>query len=183
MMDMTRAPQADIFNFLDLLTQRFDDAAFEIRALNAGYMHRQVVSGYYNRSSLDLAVEAAASLNRKCGGVYVTLNPVDPALLGRANQRLIERPKETTADANILRRHWLPVDFDPRRPSGISSTEMEHAAAIARADECQTWLRTQGWSDPLFGDSGNGAHLLYPVDEPNTEETRTLFANVLKSLA
>ena len=35
------------------------------------------------------------------GNVYVTLNPVDPALLGRAKNRIKEWPKHATADSNI----------------------------------------------------------------------------------
>jgi hypothetical protein len=38
--------------------------------------------------------------------------------------------------------------------------------AIERVYQIRDALRHEGWPDPLVGDSGNGAHLLYRVDLP-----------------
>ncbi len=97
---------------------------------------------------------------------------MDPALLARAENRMKERPKATTSDAGIIRRCWLLLDFDPRRPSGISLTDAEHTAALERARTVRDRLREAGWPDPVLADSGNGAHLLYSIDLPNDEMTR-----------
>ncbi len=67
------------------------------------------------------------------GGVYYVHNCSHPALLGRSCNRLKERAEQTTADNHISRRRWLPVDLDPVRPAGISSSDDEHAAALQRA--------------------------------------------------
>jgi hypothetical protein len=83
----------------------------------------------------------------------------------------------------VLRRRWLPLDFDPVRPSGIPSTDSEHTAALERAQECRDWLAEQGWPEPVAADSGNGAHLLYAIDLPNDESAWTLVDRCLKAVA
>lgn len=96
--------------------------------------------------------------------VYFTLNPVVPELLARASNRVIENARATTTDREIVKRRWLPIDFDALRPAGISSTDAEHEAALDKAIECLAFLRQQGWPDPIYADSGNGAHLDYRID-------------------
>jgi hypothetical protein len=93
----------------------------EVRILNTA---KQTVSGYFD----DMAKAARAALlwSGKAPAVYFTLNKIKPDLLARANNRLVERAKNTTADADVVRRRWLFIDFDPKRPAGISSTEAEH---------------------------------------------------------
>src|SRR5690606_37816590 len=87
------------------------------------------------------------------------------------------------SDADIIRRRWFPVDIDPVRPSGVSSNEEEHQAALARAVEISEFLgREQGWPAPVMADSGNGAHLLYRIDLPNDNESRDLVKRCLEVL-
>ncbi len=116
-------------------------------------------------------------------GVYVTLNPVRPDLLARRVNHTDDYANDTTTDADILSRWWLPLDFDPVRPAGISSTDAEHDAALARTRECRTYLTGQGLPDPVLGDWGNGGHLLYRVDLPNNKESQVLIEHVLKAVA
>jgi hypothetical protein len=56
--------------------------------------------------------------------------------------------------------------LDAIRPSGISASDAEHNAALDKAQEIELYLHDLGWPDPIHADSGNGAHLLYPVDLP-----------------
>jgi hypothetical protein len=151
----------------------------ELRVLETG--RSGTVSGYY--SDLNRLARDAIRWNGKAPAVYFTLNPVNESLLARSANRYTERAKHTTKDSDILKRKWLLVDFDAVRASGISSTDEEHQAAIKRAELCQEWLRTQGWPAPVFADSGNGAHLLYRVDLPNTPEVVELLKVVLAMLA
>jgi hypothetical protein len=163
---------------LETLTALAEPGAIvEVRILHT---RRGTVSGYFD----DMAklADAVSSWNGK-SNIYVTLNPVNPDLLSRANNRLVEYAKHTTADSDILCRRWLPVDFDPVRPSGISSTNAEHRAALDRASECRRWLVAQGWPNAICADSGNGAHLVFPVDLPNDEASRILVEHILKALA
>src|SRR5207244_808836 len=99
--------------------------------------------------------------------LYLTLNPVDPALLARAANRIDANARATTADADILGRRWLLVDIDPRRPTGISATDAESVAARDVARSVRRYLVEQGWSRPIVGMSGNGYLLLYPITLPN----------------
>jgi hypothetical protein len=97
------------------LTTLFEpEAVVELRVLET---ERGVVSGYFN--NLEKLVESVAMWSGEGSGVYVTLNVVNPELLARAANRTKEFAKKTTSDSEILRRRWLPIDLDPKRPAGI----------------------------------------------------------------
>jgi len=156
-------------------------AVVELRAITDQHIH----SGYFNDP--DLLVKAAETLDAipEVQGIYVTLNEVDPALLSRRANRVkmrLGRKDATTSDADIIRRHWLPIDLDPVRPSGVSSTNGEHDVALERARNISTWLAEQGFPDPVIADSGNGAHLPYRIDLPNDEEAMGLVKSCLAVL-
>jgi hypothetical protein len=133
----------------------------ELRILNTA---RGTVSGYFD-DNVELA-NVVAQYDGKVPAIYCTLNPVNPELLSRASNRIVERTRNTTTDADIQCRRWLPIDFDPVRPAGISSTNEEHRAAHEMKKEVQQFLAERGWSEPIVADSGNGAHLLYLIDLP-----------------
>ena len=63
-------------------------------------------------------------------GVYAMINPARGDLVARAANRFQPWAKHTTADGDIRCRRWLPLDFDPVRPAGVS-TDNKHAAANA----------------------------------------------------
>ena len=106
------------------------DSVVELRILNT---RQATVSGYFNDP--EKLAQEAGSWSGKVPGVYLTLNPVNPDLLTRAQNRLIPYAKHTTSDSDILCRCWLPIDLDPQRPAGISSTDAEHEAALRRAQQ------------------------------------------------
>lgn len=149
----------------------------ELRALHT---RQNTTSGYFN--DLDAAAEAAARLSGSCDGVYVTLNPVRSELLARAENRVKGWARYTTADSDILSRRWLPIDFDPVRPSGISATDEEKRLAFAAAKRCREWLIGLGWPEPLCADSGNGAHLLCRIDMPADDASRSLIEGMLRGI-
>lgn len=151
----------------------------ELRVLNTG--RTGTVSGYFD--DMDALATEAAKWSGKAPGIYITLNPVNSALLARAVNRAAPYAKQTTSDTDIIRRCWLPLDFDPVRPSGISSTEGEHEAARKRALDVYHHLRGLGWSDPVAGDSGNGYHLLYHIDLPNDPKAETLVQHSIEAIA
>lgn len=147
---------------------------FEIRildALTAQLMRPHVVSGYFDYDHIDAAADEIEKI-RLCLGVYYTPNPVNRALIARSSNRLrgIEyRSQSTTTDADILCRRWLLIDCDAVRPSGISSSSAEHAAALAKAQEIRSNFAGADWADPLYIDSGNGAQLMYRIDLPRDD--------------
>ncbi|GAB6286920.1 MAG: hypothetical protein STSR0009_31230 [Methanoregula sp.] len=141
-------------------------------------------SGYFtDYEALARQVEAL-DCDPSVHGCYITLNEVNPALLARRANRIKMhlRGDATTSDADIIRRRWLPIDIDPVRPSGVSSTDAEHGLALAKADEIAAWLSGIGFPEPVRGDSGNGAHLLYRIDLPNDEAATKLVKAVLSTL-
>jgi hypothetical protein len=138
-------------------------------------------SGYFN--DFDKLAERAAQFDG--APLYVTLNPVVPALLARAANRVEPWAKVSTGDQDILSRRRFLIDFDPKRPSGISATDQEHAAALARCEECRAWLLALGVPEGALvaADSGNGGHLLGQIDLPNDEENRILLERFLAAVA
>lgn len=152
---------------------------YEIRAPKTG--RQGTISGYFDDS--EKLYQAVQQFDGKVAGLYSTLNPVNPALLARANNRIVTNAKATTSDADIERRCWVLVDCDAIRPAEISATDSEHQAALERAIKTQKWLSEQEWPDPIVADSGNGAHLLYRIDLPNADESTELVKAILEVLA
>jgi hypothetical protein len=157
------------------------DGVIEVRALADGVTH----SGYFDDHTLLAEQVEALDADPSVAGIYVTLNDVNPALLARRANRIklrLSRKDATTADADIIRRRWFPVDIDPVRPSGVSSTDAEHDAALGAAERIAAYLAEQGFGAPIRADSGNGAHLLYRVDLANDAEATALIKGCLSTL-
>jgi hypothetical protein len=152
----------------------------ELRALDVG---GKTVAGYFDDHAK--LAEAAAKLSGSAAGVYVVLNKLTPALLARSANRLTTGPKNLTQDKDIIRRRYLPIDIDARRPSGISSTDAEHDAAIQVDGKIKEYLVGLGVPADaiIIGDSGNGGHLLMRVDLPNDANNTNLIKNCLEALA
>ncbi len=170
---------AEIARGLRLLVEPGD--TFEIRsiAVDREKGFESIHSGYFD----DPATAAAAVCKHdspNITGWYVTLNPVDPKLLARRANRIAKVGKDsTTKDQHVTKRTRILIDFDAARPTGISSSDAEHDAALALAAEAADELGRRGWPEPLNADSGNGAHLDYAIDLPADDEKlveRVLYA-------
>lgn len=164
--------------------------AVELRAMHAcsqaSPRYPTTLSGYF--IDHEALVKAAYSLI-SAKGIYVTLNPFKRGLITRAYNRLrtntdMAWDSRTTKDEEILYYRWLPVDIDPVRHDGNdSSSNDEHEAALSLARHVRDMLHEEmGW--PIFADSGNGAHLLYPlpnvareVAEPFIQHKLTIWAS------
>jgi hypothetical protein len=141
----------------------------EVRALDVTtpqYKNPHTVSGYFD--DFETCAQEAERVAPFAKGVYVVLNSCNPALLARSFNRLkpLSKSDPTTGDTDITGRRWMLIDCDPVRPAGISASdeEKDHACEIAQA--IRENLRSLDWPEPIFADSGNGYHLLYPVDLP-----------------
>ena len=163
--------QNEIIRALRLWFQPGD--VFEVRVLDAcspDYRREHVESGYFDFDHIE-SVPLALNRLMSYRGVYVTVNPVNPDLLARAVNRIRPAGKNpTTTDADIVCRRWLLIDCDAERPSGVSSSNKEHEAALAKADEIRKGLASIGWSEPLMLDSGNGAQLMYRINLPAKDD-------------
>ena len=125
-----------------------------------------IYSGYFD--SPQALTDAVTKSARQWTGTYITLNPVNPDLIARRANRItrISNKTSTTGDKDVVARWHLLIDIDPRRTSGISSTDAEHEAAKQMARDVCQYLTAAGWPKPAVFDSGNGAHLVYCIDEP-----------------
>jgi len=143
---------------------------------------RGTVSGYFDNP--EALAKAACDMNLKAPGVYFTFNPVSPALLARSANHVSDRARTTTSDTDIVKRVFLPIDVDAQRPKDISSTEMEHQAAIAKSWAVYEFLVSSGFpvDSLLWADSGNGGHVLIRVDLPNDIASTKLVNDCLKAL-
>ncbi|NPV61327.1 MAG: hypothetical protein HPY61_01630 [Methanotrichaceae archaeon] len=154
---------------------------FELRIPKAG--KSKTISGYYDdaRAFADAVVGLA---DDEFPGCYFTINSTKPELLARCANQYKRFAEVTTSDADILARRWLPIDLDPARPSGISSSDTEHDAALEMARKIRGWLIERGWPENAFvlADSGNGAHLVARIDLPNDEAAKNLVKRCLEAL-
>lgn len=103
--------------------------------------------------------------NENIKGWYITPNPTDGK--GRKAE-------------NITKREWLIVDIDTVRAKKTNATnqEIEKAFDVAYDIECETITKADccqtTWQIPYIALSGNGVHLLYRCDLPNTKEANKL---------
>jgi hypothetical protein len=174
---------AEIHRGLELFIE--PGAVHELRALdvNTGNGWTATFFGYFNNR--DLMATAASELSGKAAGVYLTLNPVVPEFLARCANRTKRAKKDnSTKDDEILSRRWLFVDIDAVRPSGISSTDEQHQAALERAWQIRQWLMEEcGWPAPVVMDSGNSSYLIFHIALDNNAAASDLVERVLKTLA
>lgn len=159
------------------------DDLVEVRILDTEDLGNR--SGYF--FDKEKLAEAAARWNGE-GKIYTVLNPVNPALAetARALDKL-KAARTTTNNTDIPHRRYLFIDCDPVRPPGLtghSASDAEHDAALVKAEEIKEWLmKEQGFPDMFMADSGNGGHLVVPVDLPNDKPTAEMLRGFLKGLA
>jgi hypothetical protein len=151
------------------------------------------VSGWFD--DIEAMAKAVARLARDGFGnpdtyrfvhenVFWTCNPANDALLSRQPKNAVDFVSENTSDLNITRRIWLPVDIDPLRPSGVSSTAEEKKLAKEVANRLIARLEELGFAPEniVGGTSGNGYHILIRVDLPNDNESRDLLKRCLAAM-
>ncbi|MHB8459006.1 MAG: AAA family ATPase [Candidatus Limnocylindrales bacterium] len=141
---------------------------------------RRTASGYFDDP--ELMATAVAPWDGRAN-LYLTLNPVEPALLARAAHRINASAGGTTADADIVERRWLLIDIDPARPAGISASAPENLAARDVARAVRSYLSGLGWPAPVVAMTGNGYALLHRIALPNDAASTELVVGVLDHLA
>lgn len=158
----------------NLLTLHAPGDIVEIRSIDP----KPTVSGYFRADSPNIETELRRFPNRT---FYQTLNPVNPACYSRGQREmLLNYPKETTSDKDILGYSWILIDADPVRPSGVSSTDEEKEKARQVSRKIYAHLKSIGFCDPIAADSGNGYHLLYRIQaELSSKDAIADFLKVL----
>lgn len=170
--------QTDTKDFIDFLCEPEDLLALVV--LNGvrpdgRSMGRTALGLYKNRRRFCDDVEQISG----CGDIYMNLNALNPDVYGRAADHLKLFSPSRFSNSEITRRRALLVDCDPHRLSGINSTDDELQNSIGRSQEIVTYLRDLWAVEALSIRSGNGAQLLYRIDEPSDTD---LVLQVLKHL-
>jgi hypothetical protein len=145
----------------------------------------KVISGYFNNSeSFESAIMEFPTKYRYDGGIYATLNEVNPDLFARSANKFKLKGVISTKAEDIIRLRWILVDLDPVRPTGISSTEEEHNAAIELARIIKKDLIAKGLPKDSFvvADSGNGSYLMIRIDLPNDSASADIVKGVVYGL-
>lgn len=162
----------------------------ELRALHADWSrsgnmivpadrYSKTIRGWYDDPNA-LVVDAKSF---RGVSAYLTVNLANPALLGRAANRLkVAKQGEATSDAEIVNLRYLYLDCDSKRPDGISATQAELDAAIDLRDRVLADVPGLAAS-AIWGCSGNGGWIQirlpdYPNDAAHIEHCRT-FLNLL----
>lgn len=160
--------------------QKNGDELCEIRCMDAS---GKTYSGYY-RDVERLIADVEPLSNRDNLQIYFVLNSINKDCYDRPQrERIIEKPKNTTSDNDIIGRTKILLDFDPVRPAGIGSTneQLKDAHKVARA--AYDYLLDQGFNEPIVCRSGNGWHVIISVALANTPENTKLVERFLKSMA
>ena len=183
------ADAVEIRSHLELLTEgkrgvelRAVGGLLPVRQVGAAARKRGTEAGFF--TDLDEAARAAQRCSDEgFGAVYVTLNEVDPTVFARGEGKMV-RGGQATQDQDVRRYRNLLLDFDPVRPSGISSTEEELRLAMSRAARVCEELAALGWDAPLYwAESGNGHHVVYRVSLEQSERNRKLVREVLRAVS
>lgn len=158
--------------------------AYEIFKNNSELTEIRVI-GQWTQSGYFTSVDKIISEIKRYQGsnIYFTLNTISDACYSREQRdRIIERPKNTTSDNDVIRRNWLLIDIDSKRATGVSATDAEKEESFIVGRKVYKYLRSLGFSDPISADSGNGLHLLYKIDLPNDKYSKELIQNCLETL-
>lgn len=136
---------------------------------------RKPISGYFNDKEKAVRVIQEAEQKVQPVGIYLTVNPCKSDLLARANNRLA--PTEVrTSDRDIERIENFFIDLDPKRATGISSSDTELSFALEMALRVKQDL--DGFGRMLFAMSGNGYHLVFKAAGATTEDIKSFLENV-----
>lgn len=153
---------------------------FEIRMIGKGNKKR-VISGYF--TDADTLIKQFDTIDPRGLNMYITINKVNDGCYSREQHDCFRQTDLTTHDNEIDSYEWLFIDLDPKRVSDVSSTETELEYAKELADKVYKYMKNLGFQEPLRALSGNGHHLLYKIDIPNTVESKKLIERCLVNLS
>lgn len=153
---------------------------FEVRIIKG----KNVLSGYFRDA--DTLIRELSGVDLARCNVYMTLQKLHEGCEARWQyERFINAGAEklpTTSDNDIVAYRYIPIDLDPTRPAGISSSldELRDATEL-RAQILET-LKEQGYTKYIQAFSGNGYHILLPVDFAANKENEERVKQILDSL-
>jgi hypothetical protein len=159
-------PQEEIRKALKAIYRPGD--VVEVRAFDPVGIRR--VGRYELGWDLVRAIEKEDQLGRD---VYYVLNPTS------LPPSPIAASQPGTKEADVPRRRWFLLDFDPLRENKLA-TEEQYQAAKLQATLAENFMQNE---NVLVASSGNGVHLLVPVDLPNDEPSKDLIRRMQRTVA
>jgi hypothetical protein len=112
-------------------------------------------------------------MNQQGYNLYSTLNPLK-AGMGQFS---------AAKDADVICRRRLLIDIDRDVGKDHPATDADIEAAKSLGDQIASHLDGLGWPLPVRILSGNGHHLIYPLDDlPNSKETTNSIRVLLQCL-
>lgn len=172
---MARLDEQQVYQWFDIFKN--NNELVEIRLIGS----KTTASGYFtDAATLINAVKPYTDTHN----VYFTLNKVNPACYGREQKdKIVQRPKNTTTDAEILVRDWVLVDLDAKRISGVCSTAEEATKAYEKGKEVYKFLIDSGFYEPIVVFSSSGIHLYLRCALLNNDENTALIKRFLNALS
>ncbi len=129
---------------------------------------------YQSEQAFRSAVESyVTQMNKQGYNLYTTLNPLKAGMgeFSAAN------------DGDVICRRRLLIDIDRDSGKDHPATDADIQAAKALGDQIASHLDGLGWPSPIRILSGNGHHLIYPLDDlPNTDEITKDIRDLLRNL-
>ena len=153
----------------------FDSTSDLAKKQKQGKVIRSAIFDDYSALS-----QAAIFASSQGWDVYNTINPLK---ITATNGRL--KPFQRTArDSDVSEIRTIFFDFDPIRETGTAATPEQVQFAIDEAIRLSEYLDQEGgWSIPVLGWSGNGAHLYYSTQLSANKETKKSLDGLYAGLA
>lgn len=153
---------------------------FEVRVISKQNKKR-IISGYF--TDADTLIKQFDLIDPRSTNIYITINKVNEDCYAREQHDCFRQTDASTHDHEIDAYEWLFVDLDPKRVAEVSSSDSELESARVLADKVYNYMSGLGFKEPVRAMSGNGHHLLYKIDLPNTDENKALIERCLTNLA
>ena len=151
---------------------------FEVRI--ASKSKKEPTVGYF--TDVNVMLEKLYKQNLRGKNVYIVMNEINKACYAKTARDDFVQGASATGDKDIIGRWWLLIDLDPIRPTDTSSSDESVEKAKEKAQKVYSFLKQQGFSEPVIGFSGNGYHLLYRICLKNTNEVNDTVKRFLNTL-
>lgn len=158
----------------------------EIRGIGVLNGSKKIVSAWF--SSVGNLITELERYENSAMQWYFVFNGVNPYNLEAkmCNNQCINKfnsTKHSISDSDIEFRRWIMIDIDPKRKSGVSSSDEELALANKVSECIYQFLSNNGFPRPVLAMSGSGYHLMYPCCVAVSEESDVMIKDFLSVLS
>ncbi len=154
-------------DYLDLALR--DAGVIELRHHDGQFWR----TGWFDNTD---ALLDAANERAELGNLYTSINAPKPRVVSN------EMTGSPVTDKDIGWYVRLVMDFDPERPTGTPSSEIELNAACESRDRFVSAMRALDWPIPLHAKSGNGYHAMFrtrlPANAEVKEQLRVIYSGL-----